>query len=357
MRQPLWIINSALLALFFLCLYVVLLLQPKIPQATNLTPDAAIQPTGGGTPVNLKTIYEDDIFKTHISDNTNDIDVLPKLDIPNPPDYQKIIEKPDNKIVFLDPLPITITGIMTFGSEELNRAMIRDNRSEEESIYQIGDDLQDAQIIRILPHKIIIVRANSQQETLFLREQDVVADLDSIEPRWPDLINSVDEYKYQINAREFAYQVKNLGYLIDSLNLITAYKDGINTGIKIGNRATSNLVSAIGLQSGDIIVSINDIKLNNTPDRLEAYNLITSPDVHQVALKLLRNAQEIKITYDLTYHPQATNKALEAENIIEIAQHVNQSKAKLENINTLIKDQNKKNIAQFKNKISQSVSR
>jgi len=352
MKPPLWIINSALLAIFAACLYVVLLLQPKTPQANSLTPKPILNQAGTITPVNLKSIYEDDIFKTHIASSVNDNILDQNIQIPVAPEYQEPQAETSTVPVFLDPLPITMTGIMTFGNEEYNRVIIRDQRDQIERSYQVGDDLEDAQILRILPNKVLIIRANSQQETLFLREQDVIADLDSIEPDWKNLIIHNAENCYTIKTKEFVDYIKNLGNLIDQLNLITAYKAGVSTGVKIGNKTINPLVKQLGLQNDDIITQINGISIANTSDRIQAYNLVVDPNTTLVTVQLLREQIPVTINYTLDFDLPI----LITNNASDVAAHIAKQQANFEMINDKIKTQDRNNIANFKNKISQSVS-
>ena len=341
--------------LFGVCFYIVLLLQPKIPQAVSLIPvKQIVNQATDIAPVNLKTIYEDDIFKTHISNLLEPGALNPITDIPLPPPYQEIGVYQVDTPLFLDPLPITITGIMTFGNEELNRIIIRDNRNQTEQTYQIGDDLEDAQIVRILRNKVIIIRSNSQQETLFLREQDAILDLDTIEPNWDDLIKQINEHQYQINTLEFGNQIKSLGKLVDLLNLITAYKAGQNTGIKIGTNATNPLVKKLGLQSGDVILTVNDLGTDTTASRLAIYNLAMETTTKSLLAKILRNNREITIEYLLVTTTPITN---EPDNVAEVLQHVTKNRSSFEAVADKLKDKDRNYITQFKNKISQSVSR
>jgi type II secretory pathway component PulC len=358
MRPPLWIINSALLALFGLCVYSMFLLQPKTPQANSLVPKAIVGQNSNVTPVNLKSIYEDDIFKTHISQLEPLADAPNNLQIPLPPTYQPTQETDNDLPNFLEPLPITVTGIMTFGNEEYNRTMIRDNRTQIEKSYLVGDELEDAQIVRILPNKILIIRSNSQQETLFLREQDVIVDLDTIEPNWDDIILAVGTNQYQINVDEFTQQVKTVGNLIDLLNLITAYKAGVSIGVKIGSNTSTPLVEKLGLNNGDVILSMNSVGLANADERLQAYELATQRANSSLVLKVLRAGNEFEIIYDLNYQNRnlANLNHTTNNNSAEIQSVIHKNRSNFELINDSIKAKDRQNIAQFKNKISQSVS-
>lgn len=355
MRQPLWIINSVLLALFFLCCYTAFLLQPKIPKAASLLAESSnVDQPSALLPINLKDIYEHDLFKTHIYNNQQAEVTASNPEIPQPPAYHEIETDSNDVPVFLEPLPITITGIMTFGNEAQNRAIIRDNRNQIERSYQVGSDLEDAQIVKILSNKVIIIRSNSQQETLFLREQDAILDLDLIEPDWSDLIKKNSEDQYYIKTKDFAKQIKNLGKLIDMLNIITAYKAGVNIGVKIGSNAVDRLVSQLGLQSGDLILKLNDISLDTTANRLAAYNLAIDSKTSTINLKIIRNNQDINLEYQLLKDNADVFDDL--NDVINVQQYVENHKSKFETISDKIKNKDRSNIAQFKNKISQSVS-
>lgn len=335
-----------------------MLLQPKIPLASSILPKTTTGTSDSIAPVNLKSIYEDDIFKTHISNLNPEVAPDNDMQIPQPPIYRQLIQGEQDLPSFLEPLPITLTGMMTFVDENQNRIMVRDNRDQIERAYQVGDELEDAQIVRILPNKVLIIRANSQQETLFLREQDIINDLDQIEPNWENMITSELPNCYQIKTKEFVLQVKNIGNLVDLLNLITAYKAGVSIGIKIGSNATSQLVGQLGLQNDDIITSINDIEVAQVQERLNAYNLVVNPSTTTVNLKILRNQQPIELIYTLLTD-QNTDKSLPTviNNAAAVQAHVAKNQANFEIINDKIKSNDRHNMAQFKNKISQSISR
>lgn len=356
MKQPLWATNSTLLMLLLICVYIVLFWQPAIPVAASLAPQAIVTRSKELAPINLKTIYEFDIFKTYVSTAELPGEVNQNFEIPPPPSYLEAKNDKAETLAFLEPLPISITGIMVFGEEENNRAIIKDMRTQEERVYQIGDSLEDAQLIRILRNKVIIVRSNSQQETLFLRDQDVTKDLESIEPNWSEFIKPTGDKQYEIQTNQFIDQVKNIGQLIDLLGLITAYKKGISVGVKISNNQTSNLVNALGLQGGDIILSINKVPLASTKGRMDAYKLIAENLVDKIEVNLIRNEAEVSLNYSLRRNDATAKPADQAGTALAVRQHVENNNRQFRNIVHKAKEQDLKNMAQFKNKISQSVS-
>ena len=352
MKQPLWAINLILLILTLACISAVLLWQPEIPAPVSLTPRPNLVRNQEVASINLKSIYEYDIFKTYIGPvEDRNLEKL-VLEIPAPPNYMEPKTADPELINFLEPLPIAITGIMVFGEEESNRAIIKDTRNQEERVYQVGDSLEDAQIIRILRNKVVIVRSNSQQETLFLRDQDVIDDLESLEPNWAEIITPDEENKFTINTIKFTKQVKNIGKLIDTLNLITAYKAGTSIGVKIGSDTISNLANALGLQNGDIITKINTLEVASTKGRMQVYDLLVDGKTSVVSLDLIRNEHKLTLSYNLVNQSDSEKNT---GSISETKNYVENSEQKFKKIANRAKEQDLKNIAQFKNKISQSV--
>jgi type II secretory pathway component PulC len=353
MRQPLWIINCGLIALFFLGICVTTFLQPKIPKRESIATTRNLNRPKNVTPVNLKSIYEDDIFKTHITESQDFDDANTVVGIPQPPQYTAGGAYQSDTPLFLEPLPITVTGIMVFEDEANNRTVIQDNRDKVEKSYLAGDDLEDAQIVRILRNKVIIIRSNSQQETLFLREQDAIIELETIEPNWQYMIKPLEKNKYQIEVKEFTSEIKTLGRLIDLLNIITAYRDGISTGAKIGSGVVNSLSNALGLNKGDVVLSVNNINVSSTSDRLKAYKQTIDPATQNIVIKLLRQNKEITLEYILNKQKKLIQKTIYPD---KVKQHVENKKLKFAKIANKAREQDKVNITKFKNKISQSVS-
>jgi hypothetical protein len=82
------------------------------------------------------------------------------------------------------------------------------------------------------------------------------------------------------------------------------------------------------------------------------YNLIIDPKTTLIFVKVLRNKTELTLEYTLN---QGSDVVI--NNAIDVAAHVAKNQANFEIINDKIKTQDRNHIAQFKNKISQSVSR
>ncbi len=318
MKHPFWIVNSILLFLVIIALAFMFMSRVEIPEREDIKPRkySAIA-AEHSVQINISKIYENDLFGTYQRElpQPDLIDIPP---LPTPPEPTQATIPPTPKPQFLDPLDINLKGITILGSDpSKTRAIIADNKTQREVNYKVGDNIEDGQLIRIFSNKVVILRANGQQEVLYLREQDAKKDpLYSLIDEWNKVV-TVDGSKYILNIKEFAARVKSLAQLIDLVDLTTAYKNGQNAGCRIGQLPEKSFGTYIGLQSGDIITKINDIETTSLDNRLKIYKKIVGMrNGDTIQITLLRKKQELTLTIVL----KDPSEIQEEETIEESAQ-------------------------------------
>lgn len=302
MKHPFWIINLGLLSLVLAAFAFIYISTSKIPSRVDIEPPQLSPRKELKVAINIKKIYEDDLFGTYVKELPQMKRLESTIPFPEPPAQQKIVIPALIEPEFLDPLQVTLKGIIVVGSNDSkNRAMVQDNKTMQEGTYKVGDLIQDAQLIRIFKNKIIFLRLNGQQEVLYLREQDAKTDpAYSIAHEWDTVIKKTGDNAYLINPKSFVEQIKNLTECIDLLNATTAYQQGQSLGLRIGNLTKSPFGGLMGLQNGDIIKSINNIPAQTTEERLAIYkNIVSLKAGNTVSIKLIRKNREVVITYTL----------------------------------------------------------
>ncbi len=304
MKQPFWKLNFGLLIVVGVLLVVMFFYKIKLQRPYQITPvEAPIQtlPQKIETPV-LNKIYQHDLFNTYIGPETTKQE---RSDVvkPVPPPPQPIVIAPPviETPKFLDPLPITLTGIFMLNNDAKNRAIIINNKSKEEATYKVGDEIEDAQIIKIFTHKVLLIRSNGQQEMIYLNQNTATSEaLKFTQKDWSHVIKKIEANNYLLDKQEFVNEIATISNLIDVFNLSTAYKQGISIGIKLGNFDTASMAEAFGFEPGDIITKINDLPITSTDERLTIYKkLETLPEESTVIIEFLRNEQPIIITVKL----------------------------------------------------------
>lgn len=320
MRHPFWILNSTLLLLFIIAICIVLLTQQRPPRWESIEPTAYIKPLKKDvSKTEVAKIYENDLFDTY----KKPLEELKKkpleYELPSPPmPQQTIIPEPPTP-VFLDPLQITLKGIIIMGNDQKNRVIIEDNKTKQEMNFKIGDRIDDAQIIRVFRNRAILVRSNGQEEILYLREKDAKAMPMAASPdRWESVIKKTGDYRFSVDPDAFIEQVSSLAQLIESLDMTTVYRKGKAIGIRIGTITPESCGHEFGLEFGDIIVEINKKPVTSVQKRLEIYkNIITMPLAGKIEVILLRNNQPLSLNIKIEELGKTGAIRLEAPRIQE----------------------------------------
>src|SRR5581483_8772257 len=163
MKSPLWILNSILAAILGTTLAYIFFSPRQIPTQPSLRilPAEAFKEQAKKPlePSFLKTIYEEnDLFGT-FKQKPALVEEKEKVAPPPLPPKPKPIKAPENaKVSFLEPLKITVTGIIVSTKESDNQVIIADE-SKQERLYKVGDKIVDAYILRIFKNKVIFIRS------------------------------------------------------------------------------------------------------------------------------------------------------------------------------------------------------
>jgi type II secretion system protein C len=217
---------------------------------------------------------------------------VPRLVMPEP---MQLPERKEPELV--DPLQIVLSGIILSSQEDTSICIISDE-TDKESTFSVGDKIKDGVLIRILRDKIVVLRANGQQETFFLHEAD--ADLyesSAVE----DFIIKKDTNEYEIHLDKFLARFGSLGEFLSELFILSiAEEDDRLSEIKVINSLDFSLATVLGLQEGDLLKTINGFDLRDYRDRVDAYDSVSSIQAgDQVIVQINRSGENLKLTYNL----------------------------------------------------------
>ncbi len=303
MKHPFWLVNDILFIVFITIVGFMFISQQKVPTPVPLTSKMEIKlPKKAVSKIDLSKIYINDLFETYKPQELKEEEKeVQKITMPEPPTPQPVKVPLALPPKFLEPLQIVLKGIITLSDESENIAIIQDSKNSITKNYIVGDRIDDAQLIRIFTNKIILVRSNGQQETLYVNQYDAEIDQQmQSRANWSSVVQKKGPFDYLVDPRAFIQSIPNLAELIETLNLFTVYKKGQSIGCRIGTLQPKTIGIALGLQTGDIIESINAIPATTTDSRFEIYQKIISMDLGStIEVTLLRNQQEINITYTL----------------------------------------------------------
>ena len=299
MKQQLWILNSSLIIIFAAIFSFNLVLKQEIPLLRTRRIEIE-EPQKKKAPIiiSIDKILKQDLFDTYISIEERPIkqSLVTPIPEPKPPVFTPPSEP--QKLEFIPPLNITLKGIISSSEEEKSVAMIADETNKEK-VYHLGSMIKDGQILKLAKNKVVLIRANGQQETYLLRKEEDKIDATSPE-RWKCVVKKVDDQNYEIDPQEFGKEIQSLGELIEELSLGTAYQKGAPIGLKIGNVDPNEIGTALGLNQNDIIKAINNINTNDIKNRIKIYDaLIQLKKGDIIKVTLNRNNQDTLLSYKL----------------------------------------------------------
>lgn len=294
MRTPLWILNSIITLSLILTILSVFYAVKRSAIGINVeqikpsqNPELAKEEKP--KPKDIRYIYEgNDLFQTYEQIKPEISTVLPIPQLPKPPAPKPIISQTNPEVQFLEPLPIKITGIIAHSDESRSQVTLINNNTKESTSYKVGDKIFDAYILRIFSRKIILIRSNGQQETLYMYPEDAEKEINELkQTNWTDIIQQIEPDKFAVNIDNFALRINSLAQLIEMLDLSTAFKQGVSIGCRIGKIEEKSIGYAFGFRPGDMIIDVANIAPIDTISRINIYNV----------LKELKNNDIVKVSF------------------------------------------------------------
>lgn len=303
MKQPIWVFNASVLALFAIFLTYIALYKVKLPPPQSIIITQTEQPEGGkqANTVDASRILANDLFGTYHAQLEAQEQTDAVKPLPPPPPAITVSAPPEEQPKFLDPIPATLTGVIMLHDDAQNRAIIKENKSNIESTYKIGDEIEDAQLVKIFANKVLLIRSNGQQEWLYINQDEAITDnMPFTKKDWSHVVALIKPNTFLVDRQEFVNEVHSLNNAIDLFALSTAYKAGKSIGLKVGKISQTSLANALGLQPGDIITAINDEIPATTEQRLAIYKkIIELADNAPITIELLRAQNNVTLHYIL----------------------------------------------------------
>lgn len=308
MKSPLWILNSILIVLVIGMLGFIIWSWNRFEQSPSQTSSKTTRRTEQPRRYSIKQqdlqyIYKsNDLFRTSVSEQVTPAPVVQLPPIPTPPSAKPVAEAPSPAVQFLEPLPIKLTGITAHSIESKSHATIVNINTKQTKSYRVGDKLFDAYLIRIFPRKVILIRSNGQQESVYLYPDDAKEEIEILKQvTWDNVIQRTSPTTYTIDRNKFIEHITSLAKLIEMLDATTALAKGESIGIRIGKMNKNSIGYALGFEPNDIITSINQIAPTTTNNRIKIFNnLKESTDKKlNVNVEFIRNKRKYNYNYNI----------------------------------------------------------
>lgn len=300
MKNQLWILNGALLIMFFGFVLSNFLLRQSPPRTLRRKP-VKVSEEIEVEPLPVEQIYgRRDLFGmfTEPSMSPQKNSFATPVPVFRPPAQEAMpeIKPPD----LIEPLAVSLNGIIVSSDEEKSVAMILDDSGKEKA-FHVGEQIKDSTIVKISNDRIVLLRNNGQQERVFLRQENIGLGVDAEESDLSKVVKKLEDNRFQVDPFKFAGKVGSLGDFIEELSVGPGFKAGEITGARIGKLEEGSIGKAMGLNEKDLITSILNFNIADPEKRLEAYKSIKksafSGNVFEIPVTMKRAGKEHKIIY------------------------------------------------------------
>lgn len=188
-------------------------------------------------------------------------------------------------------LNLTLRGVLAATPNELASAIIAQGKAGNEDIYSIGDKMSDGVLIKEIHPRYVVLERNGQLETLRLPKES-----------GPDLLQSNNtEQRFQSTGSALkqirANILKNPTSFGEYALPVLVKENGKQVGYRLKPQSKGELLSELGIESSDVIIEINGIKLDAQKNALSALRQLSTAKNLDLVVK--RNGAEIPLNISL----------------------------------------------------------
>ncbi len=180
--------------------------------------------------------------------------------------------------------------------------IIAEKSSSQTHILSIGDNFKEYKLKSIFTTYVIFTKGNKEyklslndetDKTQFTTSQITIED--EVKNR-SEQIEKIDN-GYNIKRNLIDDYIKTPAKIWKDIAIKEIIKDGKIDGFRVNRIAKDSVFLELGLLNGDIIKSVNNIKLNSYADAFKIYKQIDK--IENLKFTILRDQQELELEYEI----------------------------------------------------------
>ena len=165
-------------------------------------------------------------------------------------------------------------------------------------VFRLGEELAPRVVVAEIGRKLVVIDDHGTRTELILKQRKG-AKASPVGKRNPAATKSgivaVDEGSWQISKAVANNARANLNSLLQTARMVPQTKNGKTTGFKLVELEKGSLLEQIGLRVGDLVVEINQVKLNSPEKALQIFQQVR--EANNISLGLIRNGQAKTFEY------------------------------------------------------------
>ena len=202
----------------------------------------------------------------------------------------------DDMPVALKSLGLRLVGTVVANKPEESSAIIEDQSTRKQEVYQEGDRVKQALIKRILRHNVVINTGRRDEVLTMVPEESTrktsAPERASRTRRRPAAGSSI-----RLDREELESQMANLNELMQQVRIRPFMEGKRPAGFLVSNIKPGSLFSKMGLRNGDVIQGVNGENITTPYQAVELYESLMEGG--EIALEIKRGRRKQNLRYEV----------------------------------------------------------
>lgn len=205
---------------------------------------------------------------------------------------QQQAEAPETK------LNLTLRGVLAATPMARASAIIAQGKAGNEDIYSVGDRMPGGVLIKEIYPDYVVLERSGQLEILKLPKESDIADFESADGADSDR-GGLSSMRSPAGAlKEIRSNIlKNPTSFGDYALPVVVKENGKQIGYRLQPQQKGDLLSELGIQSSDVIIEINGVKLDQPQNGISALRKLSTATNLDIVVK--RNGADIPLNISL----------------------------------------------------------
>jgi general secretion pathway protein C len=198
-------------------------------------------------------------------------------------------------------LNLTLKGVLAATPMEMASAIIAQGKNGKEDIYGIGDKMPGGVTIKEIHPEYVVLERSGRLETLKLQKDSDVDGFGSADKSNLQTGGSSNSYSQDSPAAALkdirSNILKNPTSFGDYALPVVVKENGKQIGYRLKPQQKGQMLSELGIESGDVITQINGVKLDNQQNGISALRKLSTAENLNIVVK--RNGAEVPLNISL----------------------------------------------------------
>ena len=198
-------------------------------------------------------------------------------------------------------LNLTLKGVLATSPMEMASAIIAQGKNGKEDIYGIGDKMPGGVTIKEIHPEYVVLERSGRLETLKLQKDSGVDGFGSGNTSNLQTGRSSNSYSQSSPAAALkdirSNILKNPTSFGEYALPVVVKENGKQIGYRLKPQQKGQMLSELGIESGDVITQINGVKLDNQQNGISALRKLSTAENLNIVVK--RNGAEVPLNISL----------------------------------------------------------